>query len=106
MATSDWKKCEGVNARTGRIKKGWKIKKGGGCPDRAAKTFGKKIIGRKACATIAKASYARGVSAGKKEWQKMAPLTAEAKAERERVMWQGMDGASLGRARRRRRRRR
>lgn len=29
------KSCAGLNARTGRLKKGWKWKKGGKCPVRA-----------------------------------------------------------------------
>lgn len=31
-----WRKCEGVNSRTGRVKKGYKVAKGGRCPTKAA----------------------------------------------------------------------
>lgn len=35
--SKSWKSCPGVNTRTGRLKKGYRARKGGGCPVKVRK---------------------------------------------------------------------
>jgi hypothetical protein len=56
-----WRACTGVNSRTGRVKRGFKVKKGG-CPVPAPKRLSAKAHRK------AKAAYAAGMKAELGRW--------------------------------------
>jgi len=94
-------KCAGINKRTGRIKKGYRSVKGGGCPQptkKAPRAGGKTVVGRGRCGTIVKTMFSRG----KRDGYKAAKAGKSTTSVVEQLTLPGLTGA---RGRRRRRRR-